>query len=178
VTLQSKQTFAVLNQMVADGVIENYAVAGAVGAMFYVEPFSTEDLDVFVLTPEDQVVLKIPGLDYLKARGYTEWRKEGIVIEGWPVQFMPVANPLEGEAYLNAQERDVDGLRVRVVLPEHLVAIMLKVGRLKDLARVEMFLSQQEVDIDALEDVTRRHELYDKWVKFKNEYDQHQQQGL
>lgn len=65
-SLQTKQTFAVINQMVADGVFENYAVAGAIGAMFYVEPFSTEDLDVFVLTPEDQVVLKIPGLDYLR----------------------------------------------------------------------------------------------------------------
>ena len=74
--------------MVADGVIENYAVAGAIGAMFYVEPFSTEELDVFVLTPENQVALEIPGLDYLRVR-----RKEGIVIEGWPVQFMPVANP-------------------------------------------------------------------------------------
>ena len=28
-SLQSKQTFEVLNQMVADGVLENYAVAGA-----------------------------------------------------------------------------------------------------------------------------------------------------
>jgi hypothetical protein len=74
-----KETFAVINQMVVDGVIEDYAVAGAIGAMFYVEPFSTEDLDVFVL--------------YLKARGYTEIRKEGIVVEGWPVQFMPVARP-------------------------------------------------------------------------------------
>ena len=47
-----KETFAVLNQMVADGAIENYAVAGAIGAMFYVEPFSTQDIDVFVLTPD------------------------------------------------------------------------------------------------------------------------------
>ena len=42
-----KETFAVINQMVVDGAIEDYAVAGAIGAMFYVEPFSTEDLDVF-----------------------------------------------------------------------------------------------------------------------------------
>src|SRR5947207_15384398 len=137
-----ERTFAVINQMVADGVIENYAVAGAIGAMFYVEPFSTKDLDVFILTPEDQLVLEIPGLNYLKARGYTEWRNEGIVIEGWPVQFMPVANALEREAYENAQDQDVDGVRVRVVSPEHLVAIMLQVGRWKDLARVDMFLNQ------------------------------------
>jgi len=153
-----KETFAVINQMVVDGVIEDYAVAGAIGAMFYVEPFSTEDLDVFVL--------------YLKARGYTEIRKEGIVVEGWPVQFMPVANPLEREAYLNAQNLDYDGLMVRVVLPEHLVAIMLKVGRLKDLARVEMFLTQKEVDLDGLENVVRRHGLSVKWAEFKNRYDQ------
>ena len=153
-----KETFAVINQMVVDGVIEDYAVAGAIGAMFYVEPFSTEYLDVFVL--------------YLKARGYTEIRKEGIVVEGWPVQFMPVANPLEREAYLNAQNLDYDGLMVRVVLPEHLVAIMLKVGRLKDLARVEMFLTQKEVDLDGLENVVRRHGLSVKWAEFKNRYDQ------
>ena len=67
-------TFAVINDMVADGVIENYAVAGAIGAMFYVEPFSTKDPYVFILTPEDQLVLEIPGLNYLKNRGYTELR--------------------------------------------------------------------------------------------------------
>jgi len=162
-----ERTFAVINQMVADGVLDNYAVAGAIGAMFYIEPFSTEDVDVFVLTPEDQVVLKIPGLDYLKARGYTEWRKEGIVIEGWPVQFMPVANALEREAYENAQEKDVDGVRVRVVLPEHLVAIMLKVGRLKDIARAEMFLSQQAVDVEAVNDILARHGLSDKFTDYQ-----------
>lgn len=162
-----QETFAVLNQMVTDGAIENYAVAGAIGAMFYVEPFSTEDLDVFVLTPEDRLVIELPGWEYLKARGYTEIRKEGIVVEGWPVQFMPANTPLEREAYLNAQQLDYDGLSVRVVLPEHLVAIMLNVGRRKDLARVEMFLTQKEVDIDALEDVLQRHRLIDNWNQFR-----------
>lgn len=164
---EAKQTFAVINQMVTDGAIENYALAGAIGAMFYVEPFSTEDIDVFVLTPEDRLVIELPGWEYLKARGYNEIRKEGIVVEGWPVQFMPVNNALEREAYLNAQHLDLDGIDVRVVLPEHLVAIMLKVGRRKDLARVEMFLDQKEVNIDALEDVIRRYELYDRWEAFR-----------
>ena len=165
-----KETFSIINQMVADGAIENYAVAGAIGAMFYIEPFSTEDLDVFVLTPEDRLVIELPGWEYLRARGYTEIRKEGIVVEGWPVQFMPVNNPLEREAYLNAQDLAYDGISVRVVLPEHLVAIMLKVGRLKDLARVEMFLRQNEVDIEALEDVVRRHDLADKWAEFQSRF--------
>ena len=167
-----ERTFAVINQMVVDGVIENYAVAGAIGAMFYVEPFSTKDLDVFILTPEDQTILEIPGLKYLKSRGYTEWRNEGIVIEGWPVQFMPAANPLEREAYENAQQRDVNGVTVRVVLPEHLVAIMLQVGRLKDLARVDMFLSQRAVDGEALNDILRRHGLLDRLAEYQKRSNQ------
>jgi hypothetical protein len=162
-----ERTFAVINQMVTDGVIENYAVAGAIGAMFYVEPFSTKDLDVFILTPEDQLVLEIPGLNYLKARGYNEWRNEGLVIEGWPVQFMPVANALEREAYENARDEDVDGTRVRVVSPEHLVAIMLQVGRLKDLARVDMFLSQRALNIEALNEILERHGLSAKFAEYQ-----------
>jgi len=58
-----KETFAVLNQMVADGAIENYALAGAVAAMFYVEPFSTKDLDVLVVIPEteEKLIAELPG---------------------------------------------------------------------------------------------------------------------
>ncbi len=165
-----KETFAVLNQMVADGAIENYALAGAVGAMFYIEPFSTQDIDVFVMTPEDRLVIELPGLDYLKARGYAEFRNEGIVIEDWPVQFLTATTQLEREAYLNAEISNLDEVPVRVALPEHLVAIMLSVGRPKDLARVEMFLSQDAVKIDVLEDLIQRHGLTEEWDAYKRKF--------
>ena len=167
-SLRSKQTFAVLNEMVADGVIENYAVAGAVGAMFYVEAFATADLDVFVLTPEDRIIIELPGWEYLKARGYTEVEKKRIVVEGWPVQFLPATTSLEREAYTKAQMLSVEEVLVRVTRPEHLVAIMLKVGRQKDIARIAMFLSQDAVEISALEDVINRYDLSDKWLDYKN----------
>jgi hypothetical protein len=165
-----KETFAVLNQMVKDGALENYAVGGAVGAMFYVESFATQDIDVFVLASENQIILELPGLDYLKALGYTEFQNEGIVIEGWPVQFLPASTALEKEAYLNAGTLDFEEVPVRVSLPEHLVAIMLKVGRPKDLARIEMFLSQNAIKFDALEDVIRRHGLVDNWNRFSEKF--------
>ena len=139
-----KDTFAVLNHMASAGAIENYALAGAVGAMFYVEPFSTQDIDVLVMTPG-----------------------EGMVIEGWPVQFLPVTNALEREAYLNAEITNLEGVPVRVVLAEHLVAIMLNVGRLKDLARIQMFCLQDAVKIDLAEDIIQRHGLSEKWTDFK-----------
>jgi hypothetical protein len=39
-----KEAIATINQMQADGVIERYAIAGAVGATFYLEPFATLDV--------------------------------------------------------------------------------------------------------------------------------------
>ena len=51
-----KKTFEVLNEMVRDGVIENYAIAGAIGAVFYVEPFATHDIDVLIVMPEQTAV--------------------------------------------------------------------------------------------------------------------------
>ena len=165
-----KQVFTLLNEMVHDGALENYAVAGAIGAMFYVEPFSTQDIDVLVITPADRLVIELPGLDYLKARGYTEFRNEGIVIDDWPVQFLPATTQLEREAYLNAEISNLDEVPVRVVLAEHLVAIMLSVGRPKDLARIEMFLSQNAVKIEALEDLIQRHGLAEKWDDYKRKF--------
>ncbi len=44
-----KATFSILNQMQVDGVIGSFAIGGAVGATFYLEPVATLDLDVFVM---------------------------------------------------------------------------------------------------------------------------------
>lgn len=167
-----KNTFAVLNQMVRDSAIENYAVAGAVGAIFYIEPFSTQDIDVLVAIPEPEgkVIAELPGWKYLNAHGYSEIRGEGIVVENWPVQFLPVSNPLEHEAYLNALDLDLDGVTVRVVQAEHLVAMMLRVGRLKDFARIQMFLTQGAINSEVLEDILQRHGLNGKWTEFRNRF--------
>ena len=167
-----KKTFQVLNQMVVDGAIENYAVAGAIGALFYVEPFLTQDIDVLVVTPDARyrLVIELPGWEYLKAHGYNEIRKEGIVVEDWPVQFMPVSNPLEEDAYGTAQTLDYEGTPVRVVLAEYLLAIMLKVGRLKDYARIEMFVKQDAVDYERFEEIIARYGLQEKWLEYKRKF--------
>ena len=58
---------------------------------------------------------------------------------------------------------------VRVFLAEHLVAIMLQAGRLKDLTRVQMFLAQEAVDLEILNDIIRRHHLEKQWLRFRTE---------
>jgi hypothetical protein len=46
------------------------------------------------------------------------------------------------------------------------VAIAAKLGRLKDLARIQAFLEQDAVDLVALEDVLKRHKLMGAWLSF------------
>lgn len=155
--------------MVEDGVIENYAVGGAIGAMFYVEAFATEDIDVFVMMPTAANSLLVsldPYATYLTERGY-ERKGEGFFVEGWRVQFIPVHNELTEEAYREAQAQTFIDIPVRVILAEHLVAIMLQTGRPKDYARAHMFLEQYVLDMDVLADILRRHGLEDKWQELK-----------
>jgi hypothetical protein len=43
-----KGTLETINQMEAAGVIGRYAIGGAVGATFYLEPAATLDIDIFI----------------------------------------------------------------------------------------------------------------------------------
>ena len=81
--------------MVKDGVIEQYAIGGAVAAIFYIEPINTNDLDIFFHVKDPSAALDIlaPLYGYLNSLGY-KGQGEAIDIEGWPVQFLPIFNPL------------------------------------------------------------------------------------
>lgn len=169
-----KATFVVINEMADAGIIGRYAVAGAVGALFYLEPVLTSDLDLLVsvegmAAPRSGLVTLAPVFEWLKARGYSEFRQDGVVIEGWPVQFLPVADPLDSEALEHAVETDLGdeaGVKVRIARPEHLVAIALRVGRLKDHVRIRTFLDEKKVDLQKLKAVLVRHGLVDAWKGF------------
>src|ERR1700740_1491859 len=129
-----KQTLEVINAMEADGIIGRYALAGAVAAYNYVEPAVTEDLDLLISfnetadRPNAGLITLAPIFAHLKAKGYEEHQKEGLVIEGWSVQFLPVASDLDAEALAQAQEVELrideaeGSVWTRVLRPEHLVA--------------------------------------------------------
>jgi hypothetical protein len=170
------QTLKVINQMEADRVIGRYAIAGAFAAVYYVEPALTEDLDILVSlgvepgrTTPGLIVLD-PIFSYLKAKGYAEFRKEGVVIEEWPVQFLPVADDLDAEALTQSREIDIDengaAARTRVLSPEHVVAICLRVGRAKDLIRITQFLEASVLDVSNLCAILQRHGLAPAWKSF------------
>ena len=78
-------------------VIEDYAI----GALFYIEPIETHDLDIFAALPERDS----DGIyRYLQQRGY---QPEGahVVVEGVSVQVLVPSTSLQAEALDNATRR-------------------------------------------------------------------------
>jgi hypothetical protein len=167
-----KQTLELINQMQADGVIGKYAIGGAVGATFYLEPAATQDLDIFVTLPTSSggsLLSLSPIYDYLKARGGTA-EDECIVIGGWPVQFLPPRDELEREAVAESVATKVEGALTQVMAAEHLVAIALRTGRAKDYSRIVQFIEQDAVDRERLQGILDRHGLSSRWKQFEGKY--------
>lgn len=166
-----ENTLRVINKMVKDGVIEQYAIGGAVAAIFYVEPINTNDLDVFfhVKQTGHQFEILTPLYRYLTRLGYRA-KAETVEIEGWPVQFLPVFNPLVEEAVAQAKEVTFKRIKTRVMTAEHLVAIMLKTGRLKDYARIQQFFQHRVVNRNKLASILVRHNLAKQWSAFERKY--------
>lgn len=170
--MKIEDVIATINRMEADGVIDRYAIGGAVGATFYLEPVATLDVDVFVaLEPQrgSAVLTLQPIFDYLKARGGVA-EGESMVIAGWPVQFLPASTPLLEEALREAVERDVEGTAARVFTAEHLAAIALQTGRAKDKARLLQFVEEGALDTKGFQTILARHTLVDAWAKFQRQF--------
>ncbi len=169
-------TIGVIAELAEQGVIRRYAIAGAVAALNYIQPTLTEDLDILISIAdfekhESGLLLLTPIEKALADMGYTERADVGYMIDGWPVQFLPVASPLDEEALEQAVEIDVNPtdqppLKVRCLRAEHVVATAVKIGRLKDLARIEAFLDERAVDLAALKSVLERHGLMAAWRGF------------
>lgn len=158
--------------MQRDGVIAKYAIGGAVGAAFYLEPASTVDIDIFVMLPSptgSQLLSLAKIYDYLQARGY-KTKAEYVVIGGWPVQFLPASTQVELEALNYAVEADAEGVKTWIMTAEHLVAICLQTGRAKDYARIVQFFEQKAVDAERFHELLERHGLEDKWESFERRY--------
>jgi hypothetical protein len=167
-----REVIQIINQMQADGVIEGYAVGGAVGATFYLEPVATLDVDIFVtFKPEagSNIISPQRIYDYLTAHGGIV-QDEYIVISGWPVQFLPPPGPLVEEALTLAVEKNVAGTPVRVFTAEHLAAIALQTGRAKDKARLLQFIEDGVLDSAGFQAIITRHGLVAAWQRFEQQF--------
>jgi hypothetical protein len=103
------------------GIVEDYAIAGAMALVFWTEPIPTYDLDVL----ETPIVSLGSIYQWAAARGHP-LDGEHVIVEGLPVQFLPSHNELADEAIEKAATLDYEGVAVRVVRPEYLIALYLE----------------------------------------------------
>jgi hypothetical protein len=156
--------FRLFDELRAEGAIEQYAVVGAIGALFYAEATPTFDLDVAVLVPQEEgaVLFSLePLYRALAARGF---RAEGahVPIHGVPVQFLPGDRGLWREVVESARVHDYDGVPVRVATPEHLVAMAYDAPEGRRLERARSLLESVAFDRAALAAILARHGIRDR----------------
>ena len=168
-----EKVIELLNRMQAEGIIESFAIGGGIAAIYYLPPYNTNDVDVFI----SPVVVSEGGLlsfgriySYLHARGYQP-EKEYIRIGDWLVQFLPAAESIQEEAVAQAARVAFAGAYTSMFSAEHLAAEFLRSGRLKDHTRVLDLLKSEQLDMNTFRDIIHRHGLAQKWEEFTERYD-------
>lgn len=134
-----KEILEAANDLARKGLIKDYALGGALAAIYYVEPFVTYDADIFFVPVEEGLTAGLPEIHaFLKSRG---WQAEGdhLLVNDFPVQFL-AARGLTEEAVREAQSVEYAGIRAKLFSAEHVVAVAASVGRQKDKARIEQML--------------------------------------
>jgi hypothetical protein len=154
-----KDVFAVLEELREQRVVSAYAIGGATAVLFYAEPTRTYDVDVFVTTAgADSASLAslAPIYAWARARGIPQ-EGEHLVVHGVPVQILPAYNALVEEAIVEARTHDYEGTPVRVVGPEHLVALALQAGGARRRERAWQLLQFGGMNRDRLRAILDAH---------------------
>jgi len=146
------------NELFSAGVIEDYALGGALAAIYYTEPFTTYDADIIFIASDKTLSAGLPAIySHLQAKG---WRveREHLVVKDFPAQFL-AASGLTEEAVREATPIEFEGVPAKVFRPEYIIAIAASVGRHKDLARIEQLMTQANINEASLDDILRRYKL-------------------
>src|SRR5216117_431213 len=110
------------NELVSSGLIEDYALGGALAAIYYAEPFTTYDADIVFIATDKTLNAGIPAIySHLQSKG---WRveREHLMVNDFPVQFL-AASGLTEEAVRDANRIQFEGVPAKVFRPEYIIAI-------------------------------------------------------
>jgi hypothetical protein len=162
VTSSFSDALRAVNSLKAEGVVEDYAIAGAMAILFWTEPVPTYDLDVLVFLPGSTgSLVSLEGIYNWARRNGHPTDAEHVIVAGVPTQFLPAPSKLADEAIRTAAEMDYDGVRVRVVRPEYLIALYLEPSARtpKRQARAAMLLEWPRLNKAELDAILKRHGL-------------------
>lgn len=156
--------YRAINALQAEGVVQSYAVGGGMAALFYAETTRTYDVDVFSVLEQHGLLVDLSGIyNWARERGF-EARDEYLVMHGVPVQILVAREGLATEAVETANVLDYDGVPVRVMKPEYLVALYVQTGGAKRVARALDLFAEETLDRATLQTLLQRFDLLDKWA--------------
>lgn len=165
-----KDLVQLLNRMRFAGVIDDYALFGAVAQMRYTMPVATLDVDVLVAIPTPERLAVLTGIyEFCAGEGYGAVG-DAVQVGDWPLQFIPVFSRLTEEALREAETADFDGVPLRVVRADYLAAIALSGGRAKDFTRILALLEAGSVRPEQIADLALKHGLSDAWRRFERRF--------
>jgi len=164
-----EETLKIVRELKSKKLIKDFAIGGGIAVVYYIEPLLTYDLDIFFIPVEDCLDVLSPIYKYLRKKGYKS-HKEHILIEGVPVQFIPVYNELVKEAVQESVETRYGRIKTKVIGLEYLVAIMLQTFRGKDRERIIRIFEETKVDLKFLNKLLKKYKLSDKFREFRRLY--------
>jgi hypothetical protein len=166
-----KKTLVKINELVENGTINKYAIGGGMGQFYYIEPSITYDLDIVIsFTFEKNKLTSLqPIYEWARKNNY-ELLEEHIIIEGIPVQFLPVYNDLVEEALEKSKEIKLYDVKTYILSAEYLMAILLQTGRAKDKERLIKFFEEAKFSKEIFNDIIKRFDLIKKYKEFKRRY--------
>jgi hypothetical protein len=165
-----KEVVELLNKMIEQGVIDTYALFGAVAQMRYTEAVATMDADILVAMPnESELVSLSPIYSFCKSMGYYP-EGDAVRVGEWPVQFIPVFDALSQAALEEAETGQIEDARVRVVRADYLAVIALSVGRNKDYLRILSLLESGAVSENDISSLSAKQGLSAEWKSFKERF--------
>lgn len=162
-----KKTLQILNELVKNKILIEYAIAGGMAHFYYIEPSVTYDLDLIVsLAAVDNPLTPLNDLYMWANKNQLKTEGEHIVIAGIPVQFLLPYNDLVTEALANKLKVILFDEPTYILRAEYLMAIMLQTGRASDLERLTRFINESDYDKSKFNDIIQRFELLDKYDSF------------
>ena len=159
----------IINRLVEEKVILEYAIAGGVATLYYTEPVLTSDFDGVCRFPgAGPLIDPSPMFKKLREWGFKFGKEDRVTINGVPVQFIPASPGLMDEALDKARSVSVCGVRTRILRAEYLAALMLELYRPKDRAKLDLLTTNEAVVFDKslFLDILKRHKLTEKWKRY------------
>ncbi len=163
-----KETIKIINQLQKKGLIGKFAIGGGIAAIYYIETILTYNLDIFFIpiNEKNNLISSEPIYNILKEQGY-KTKKEHIMIEGIPVQLIPVYNNLVKEAVQNAKEIKYKKVRTWIIGLEYLSAIMLQTYRPKDKESLIKIFTETSINKKKFNVLLKKYNLEQKFKRFE-----------